>query len=174
MTHYTLNTLPSNKNTFILDANILIYLHGIDPSPKYSRKYSKIAESLISRNCQILLDSVVLGEFINKYINSALQKRLGIPAVRFNKKEHRNTPVYNTILKELSALLKQIEKTYKIDWVIDGYDFIKNLTLVNFVNQFNKTEFNDFVLTRLAKSKNAIIVTNDNDFKSISDIDILN
>ena len=173
MTCYNLNTLPADKKIFIFDANVLIYLHGIDPDPLWTRKYSEVAEKLISHDCKILLDSVILGEFINRYINSSLQKRLGDGDVRFSKKKHRNSPEYNAILKELSTLLTQIEKTYKIDWVVDGYDFIKDLTSLDFVKQFNTTEFNDYILTRLAKKKNAIVVTNDNDFKSVDDIDIL-
>ncbi|MDD4556241.1 MAG: hypothetical protein PHE89_02785 [Alphaproteobacteria bacterium] len=171
MSTYTLESLPKEKNKFILDTNILIYLHGVyaqsDSNKKNMDIYSNIVENLIKRKAEILLDVIVLNEFINIYINHKITEycinNLLSNDSFTNKHTKRNCPAYKEALKEIKVTIKNIESAYNIKWIKEGYDFISNVSSSNLEEKLEYMEFSDYTLSKLAEKEDAILVTNDFD-----------
>lgn len=167
-----------NNNVFLLDTNILIYLHG-PMAGKYfkSKEYKgsqEIVENILINKCKIYIDITVLTEFINRYIQIALKDKLNNKKIAFKKSIHRNTNEYNEILLELQLAIKNIKQSYSLELINSNYNFLEDLVNIDFCNKFNKMEFNDYAISRICSNgKNMILVTNDKDFLSCDDLDIL-
>lgn len=179
MTVYRLDTLPEEANKFVFDTNVLIYLHGFTGTYKnhdYKKKmrdYSLIANNIISEQSNVYIDLVALSEFVNVYINEALAYKLNVNPkdFKFRKKDHRNLPEYQDVIDDLKSVINQIMTNYNIHIVKDGYDDFDVNSLTKILPLM---EFNDHLITLVAKKYDSFLVTNDKDIiNNCSDINVV-
>ena len=156
MVVYRLDNLPETADKFVFDTNVLLFLHGFFyRDRKITECYAKIANYIITNNSTVYIDIVALSEFINRYISDALPNKLGQDGkdFRFKKREHRNTDAYNVHL------------------VYDGYN---DFDIGHALFSLNAMEFNDYLISLVAKKYHAYLVTHDRDIvDSCKDIAIV-
>lgn len=167
-------SIPINCNRFVFDTNVLIYMHGFIPSERMARKYGPIVEYIASSGANVYIDKVVLGEFINRYINASMEYKLKQKGLlkpkekfKFYKQKHRHCPQYQEVLNEMNVILHQIKNTYNLQlcstpFLIDADTITDSIAYM---------EFNDFLIANVAKAERAYIVTNDKDLINCQNID---
>ncbi len=174
MVVYRLDNLPETADKFVFDTNVLLFLHGFFyRDRKITECYAKIANYIITNNSTVYIDIVALSEFINRYISDALPNKLGQDGkdFRFKKREHRNTDEYKEVIGDLRVVLKQITDAYNVHFVYDGYN---NFDIGHALFSLNAMEFNDYLISLVAKKYHAYLVTHDRDIvDSCKDIAIV-
>lgn len=178
-----------NYDNFIIDTCVYRFVYYPDNTQIYSDKqyikkcseYGKFLSDLFDSKKTIFLSNIQISEFIHgvlrqEYFNykadidnkNKYNKKNGLPLEKCLKiKEFRNTNNFNSALSDILIIVKDIMDKSKI--ISDNFDrinfdeFIKNPSL-------NKIDYNDKYLLKLARDNSLIIVSDDKDFKCVSDI----
>lgn len=173
---FTWPNIPADCNRFVFDTNVLIYMHGFIPNERMARKYGPIVEHIASSRANVYIDKVVLGEFINRYINASMEYKLkqngslnSDEKFKFNKQIHRDCLQYKEVLKEINVILHQIQSTYNLQ--LCSTIFSINADIIT--DSIAHMEFNDFLIANVAEAEHAIIVTNDKDLTGCQNINTL-
>lgn len=163
----------SNRKVF-LDANILMYLFC--PIGGYREvvvnNYSS-AFSLLLQNekIKLIMDFVILSEFINSYLRLAfkLYREQNNRIYNF-KRDYKPTQDYSDNLQILIATIKNDILPY-VEWSTYSSTRTDIDTFLNTL-QTDKSDFNDLHIAQLCRTNNYILMTNDLDFKNMN-LDIL-
>lgn len=153
----------------LLDANIWLFVYG--PSPKQTertRVYSAALRDMIASHSAIVLDVLVLSEFINRFARIEYgQLPPGLKPKDF--KRFRNSPAFKPIAKDITVTVRNIMRiasrrasgfeSADIDALLTAYEL-------------GSSDFNDLMLAELCKAQSLAFVTDDADFQG-SDISIL-
>jgi len=157
----------SSNDKILIDTNILIYIFCPLYSQKFESKidtYSTILQEIQKQNSKILLSSIVVSEFINRWLRLDFDKNIQDKEHSKNfKKDYRGTDRYNRVLKQI---LKQIEKlyvNYNIENINDSFD---KFDIISSYEDKNN-DFNDLLLAYISSSNNLKILTDDNDFDNL-------
>ena len=168
--------IPVNCDRFVFDTNVLIYMHGFIPNKKMARKYSPIIEHIISNRAKVYIDKVVLGEFINRYINASMEYKLKQKGLlksdekfKFDKQKHRHCLQYKEVLNEINTILHQIKSSYNLQLCSATFSIDADVI----TDSMARMEFNDFLIAKVAEAEQALIVTNDKDLIDCLYIDTL-
>jgi len=159
---------PSKSDNFIFDTNIWLYLYC--PLGDYKtliiKKYENFLVKIIKANSTIFLSSLILSEFINRYIRLDFNIKNKIDPDKFSdfKKDYRTSPEFLVTVKALQATIRQqiIKITKNISDDFNNYD------LTYIINNVDKADFNDLCIEELSSISNYKIVTDDKDFKITS------
>ena len=168
------NFNPKNGDKFLIDANVLLYLFYT--AGKYKRdivkKYSTFYANIIKNDCKILLPLNLLTEFSNRFYKLEYDEYLRINSYncsQFSFKAYRQTKEFDNVKTEVIDIFKLqiIPYAEKVDYNFTSKNIEELLTISD------KIDFNDIIYYDIAKCYNVPIITNDNDFKQISDISII-
>lgn len=156
------NYTPVQDEPVLLDTNILIDLfYPLDFSPK-THPCEVLYTNLINKKSNLLISSTQISEFINKCIRLQFEyykKNNNLTSYTF-KKDYRNTEDFkNNMNAILDIVTTDIIKDFKL--ISDNFDLMNtdNLFKYNF-----SYDFNDALISEIARLNNATLITNDGDF----------
>ena len=151
----------TEKDILLFDANIWCFIYGRqDPTDCRIRIYSKALANALKAKSRILIDVLVLSEFINRYsrIEHTIAKASG-GANDF--KSFRKSPKFKTVVVDIVAasrrILKHCERTGS------GFELL-DIDLLLSDHQTKCPDFNDQVLAAACKANSLKLVTHDGDF----------
>jgi len=149
--------LASEK--FFLDANVWLSMYG--PSPvrrKGSYFYSAAWRDIRSCKCEVLIDMIVLSEFINTY-SRIEQKQTGNDKLQF--KSFRKSAAFKPIAAEITRTVKRIlSACSRVESGFPSLDI--DAALKN--NEAGTTDFNDEVISNICAQNGVTLITHDADF----------
>ncbi len=147
-----------NEDLF-LDANIWLIVFG--PSSPRNRRvdaYSRAFRGMLSNQCRIHLDVLVLSEFINRYARlkwSIASKPCG------DFKQFRNSPEFRPLAEEIAANAKRVlGHCTRID---NGFDTVDIAAVMDEFSD-GSSDFNDQIIASLCLRQGLKLVTDDADF----------
>ncbi len=154
---------PSDKDIYLIDTNILIKILYPIVFDQYIENYERFYARIRERHSKLLITSVQISEFINRCIRFQfhLYKEEHSEVEDF-KKDYRGTSNY---LESMQSILEIIENDIipHFQFVSDKFDSINKGNIFKYGFSY---DFNDALLTEIAKSYAAIIVTDDRDFSN--------
>lgn len=152
----------------MLDANIWLILQGPQGNPfDYRTKtYSQALANMIAAKCQIIVDALVVSEFVNAYarLEFNLKKQPGDDFKRF-----RNSSEFKPIAIDIANEVKSI---LKISHPIEsGFSTLNHNHLAD---EFSggDSDFNDLIIAEICRANNYYLVTHDGDF-GMTDLPVL-
>lgn len=154
----------SNTDKLFFDANIWLYVYGPQGSPIdfRSRTYSNALANALRANSQILVDVLVVSEFVNRFARIEYEIQYPDKTKRPAFIQYRNSadfkPVAQAIVEAMRKILKFAARTESGFAIVDI-----NALLTEF--ETGGHDFNDQILVRLCASQNLKLVTDDFDFK---------
>jgi len=156
----------AKTDALLIDANIWLYLYCPQAQRRnISQNYSNALAKILKAECSVLLDVLILSEFINRYsrLKFNLQKRSP------DFKSYRQSSAFKSVAKEITDAVRRILKHCKcIESDIASIDM--NALLADYESKC--PDFNDQILVELCKSRSLKFVTHDGDFKDY-DITVL-
>lgn len=167
------HSIKSN-NSYFFDNNIWMFLFcpiGNNNSKK-QEILSNFLSDILSRNCSIIVNSLIISEFSNASLrlDFDLFKKEGNITANF-KKDYFPTDRCKNTRQAISSAIKQIEKfSEKYN---DQYNSINLDSILN--NYCDVSDFNDCYFAQICEENNWLFVTDDHDFneKTFSKIKIL-
>lgn len=167
MTHRALaltsyNFKPDDK--LLLDANIWLFIYGPrSPGDTKVEVYSDAFNKILTAQCRIYIDVLIVSEFINTYARlkwNLWKKDSGSP-IEF--KQFRKSERFKSIAQDIAADVKRILKhCLRMD---NGFGSLAIDALINDYASGN-FDFNDQILANLCKNNGLKLVTDDSDFKN--------
>lgn len=152
----------SSTDAVLFDANIWLYIYGPqgDQYPRYRNTYSLAFRRLRSAKSRLLLDVLVLSEFINA--NSRfVYNELPAETKPADFKTFRNSADFKPIAEDIAKYaLRIIEKSEPTE---SGFESV-NLRAIVRDYAAGETDFNDLILSELCRAKNLKLITHDSDF----------
>lgn len=161
----------SNTDKLFFDANIWLYVYGPqgNPGDPKVRIYSSALANAMRAGSLILVDTLVVSEFINRFARLEYQilQRAGKAPQDF--KQFRNSADFQPIAQAIVASVRKIMKlAARTESGFVTMDI--NALLAEF--ESGGYDFNDQMLVRLCLSQNLKLVTHDGDLKKTG-VDIL-
>ena len=160
---YDLTSYSFSPNEKILiDTNVWIYLFPPPSDPKYRHapQYSNAFHKLISANALPIFDTLILSEYINRYIRTewnAVNKSYYV-----DYKAFRNSKEFLPIAETAKKFTKKILSSCRIHSApTNELDFFQALESFS----TGKTDFNDAILVDICKKEGLKLMTNDGDFQ---------
>jgi len=158
-----------SEDRLFLDANIWISIYGpIACQDWRTTIYSKSLRQILSCKSLILLDLLVICEFINRFARfeyEQLKHEIKPPTF----KKYRDSEEFKLVAQEIAVNVKKILK------ISTRCNFhFESAELGNLLSRFEEgnLDFNDTVILNLCESEDAVLITHDADFKN-SNIPIL-
>jgi predicted nucleic acid-binding protein len=161
----------TNADKLFFDANIWLCIYGRQGSADDFRSstYSNALKNALRANSQILVDVLVISEFVNRIARMEYEIQYPNKTQRPKFKDYRDSaffkPVAQAIVSDLRKILKFSARTESGLTAVDIHAL-----LAEFENGGH--DFNDQILVRLCVSQNLKLVTDDHDFKG-KGVDIL-
>ncbi len=160
-----------SDQTVFFDANVLLYLFY----PAYSKnhwvpKYSSIFGALMRDKINIVVDFMVLSEFVNRILRESYKDRCRKKKVsqqKYSYKKFRNSRV---CIKLENSIYDWIRND--ILKVCSIYSYSISESDVQSILTVSELDFQDKLIEKVCRDNDFILCTNDSDFKN-SDIDIL-
>ncbi len=168
------NYSPVHTDKFLFDANIWLYLYC--PLGSYNsaaiKNYENFLVKVIKANSTIYISSLILSEFINRYIRLDFNIKKNINPGQFAefKKDYRPSAEYSNTIKTIRATINQqiSQITKQADDNFSGYN------LKDILNRIENSDFNDLCSEELSSISSFKIVTDDRDFlHAIKAIEVL-
>lgn len=161
----------SAADKLLFDANIWLYIYGPQGNPNDPKisTYSRAFNNAIKANSHLLVDVLIVSEFINRFARMEYYIYYPTKAPRPEFKQYRNSPAFIPVAKAIiDALRKILKYASRIDNNFSGVD------IDALMNEYENGghDFNDQILIRLCQSHNLKLVTHDSDFKG-KNVDIL-
>ncbi|PIU19040.1 MAG: hypothetical protein COT16_00340 [Elusimicrobia bacterium CG08_land_8_20_14_0_20_44_26] len=155
---------PSKGERFMFDTNIWMYIFC--PIGNYRehivQRYSSFLGEAINTKAEIIINSLILSEFINSYLRLEFKIfKIRNPNAEF-KKDFRKNSSYKRITQNISSASKNI---LKISKGVD--DKFSSIDIESIISEFEKQnlDFNDLYYQEYCKIGKVKIVTDDKDFK---------
>lgn len=163
-----INSYSFSKNeAFLIDANIWMYIHH----PRYlnyneCKTYSNALKKILNNGCCILLDVLILSEFINNclryeynLINNKLTKSKN-KSITF--KHFRHTNKFRKVAKDTANIVYHILGDSKC--INNNFGSINiNSLVIDFESKC--LDFNDQILAEICDSNKIKLITHDGDFR---------
>ena len=152
---------PTDKIVF--DANILVSLFS-DLEPPDSRpvlKYSQVLKLIRQANAQILLDVLVMSEYVNVCVKKHYNLALSQGDIYDNPKKFRQSAKFPAIASGIAASAKKIVEFSKpIDHPFSQWP------INDILNEYSagQSDLNDQFIVELCQKEKALLLTNDADF----------
>lgn len=150
------------EDELFLDANIWLYIFGPQTAPNHprTRTYSGALKRILMAQSSMLIDVLVLSEFINRY--ARIEYGYLSPASKPEFKVFRQSPQFDPVAKDISIAVKTILNHARCI----GNNF-ENLAPASWLAAFEnqRHDFNDLVIAELCKARGLKLVTHDADFK---------
>lgn len=149
--------------TFLLDANVWLYLY---PPPstsksKFFAQYSNGLKSMQSVGAELIMDAMVLSEYLNTYCRIEWKVRHRKQYPRF--KSFRKSAAFKAVGKGAAVFARSMLKLCACH---DHPFAAANITQVLADFEAGLTDFNDGLLAETCRHNGWKLVTNDRDFTS--------
>jgi len=154
----------AETDKLFFDANIWLFIYGPQGNPNdwKAKSYSGALANALKAKSQIIIDVLVVSEFINRFARIEYDIQYPNKSNRLDFKQFRNSPAFAPVAQAIVSTLRQILKfATRAESGFSGID-IQGL-LVEF--EAGGHDFNDQVLVRLCQAQNLQLVTHDADFK---------
>ena len=149
----------------LFDTNIWLFLYSPQYGPTDSRvrAYSAAMKSVLTARSHILIDALVLSEFVNAMARFAYNT-LPMKTRPRDFKAYRSSPIFKPVAKSIADACRRIlAQAGRTD---SGFSSL-NIEVVLSDYEAGKADFNDQVLAELCKSQGLTLVTDDGDFKGL-------
>jgi len=149
----------SKNDRLFLDANIWLYIEGPNAGRgNVARIYGNALKNMMQAGSLIVIDVLVLSEFVNSYARKEHRQSNWNPN---DFKGFRNSPGFQPIARDISNKVRKIVK--RCERCESGFTQIDIENLMMVFQQANR-DFNDEVFVRLCKREHLTFVTHDGDF----------
>ena len=153
--------LTFNDQLFF-DNNVWIYLFY--PLGNFNkdkqRKYSEFLKKVILKKNAIFINSLILSEFCNYWLQTEFQRWSKLnPGKKEYKKDFIPTQEFKDAVSDVKSALVQILQIAE-----KNNDDFNAINIENIIAEFGSCDFNDSYYLELARQKNWKIVTDDSDF----------
>jgi predicted nucleic acid-binding protein len=161
----------TNADKLFFDTNIWLFIYGRQGSPTDSRPsiYSNALKNALRANSQILVDVLVISEFVNRFAHMEYDIQYPNKTQRPKFKQYRDSadfkPVAEAIVSDLRKILKFAARTESGLTTVDIHALLAEF-------ETGGHDFNDQILVGLCVSQTLKLVTDDYDFKG-KGVDIL-
>lgn len=163
----------SSSDRILPDANFWINVFG--PAPVVGQRgrrvqdYSRAYGQILGAGAEMMLDVLVMSEFVNTVarleFNANYRSRYGPTGF----KQFRNSPDFILVARMIAGECRKIvQRSKRIDHPFSGWDM--NDILFSF--ERGGEDFNDQLITLMAKQKDCLLLTDDGDMTD-GDIDVL-
>lgn len=165
----------SKDTVFILDTNVLYYVHsGYSlPSSTECLSYSNLIQNIMSNGYTVKVSSLSIQELLFSIENKEYQlywRTNGINPKNYSKKDYRKDPIHrNNVKSKFKTVLMELDLYEKVDAAIE-------LSTINcYVDTLESHCMDpiDYILVENCKNTNTIFISNDRDFQSITSIDVI-
>lgn len=167
---------PSADDIYFLDCNILMYMFY--PNGEYRKElveeYSSTFSEILSKGATLIITDVLISEFVNTYTQIEFHRLANLNGWSHGKKYFKNTfkftDEYEKLLKEIKLIvLTQIKPCFTmVDTKFSEMDFN------DFFSEAETFDFNDRYYGFCMNSyDNAYIISNDADFSSVNECNII-
>lgn len=168
---YQISDIPSlTGRSIFFDANILIYIFWPTGSPRWVKNYSKIFNRLIKQKNKMVVDFLVISEFINRALRLTYNiyiKENKLNPKKFKFKTFRDSQEGENASNDIYGIVNQnILKKFDIAGKIFTKSDIQNFLIVD------SLDFLDKGIVSICRENNFVLLTNDKDFAPI-DLEIL-
>lgn len=154
-----------DTDKLLFDTNIWLFLHSpqYGPTDARVRVYSAALKSVLAAQGRILIDALVLSEFMNTMARFAYNALSAQTRPR-DFKAYRKSPAFKPVAKGIADACRRIlGHATRTD---SGFPSL-NIETVLSDYETGKADFNDQVLAGLCKSKGLTLVTDDCDFNGL-------
>lgn len=161
----------SNTDILLFDTCIWLDIESSFSYTAWSSNFSqKVYKYALTNKATILITDHIISEFINTVCRFEWKYYKESNNIEIDYKEFRKRSDFVPIADNLSKTIKRILKTTKL------VKFDPDVTLIesvmdNFAS--GKYDCNDMYIAEIAKQNDAILVTNDADYKEFDDLKIL-
>ena len=149
--------------TFLLDANVWLYLYPPPSTSKrrFARQYSNGLKSMQSAGAQLIMDAIVLSEYLNAYCRIEWKALHQTQYPEF--KSFRKSAAFEAVGKGAASFARSMLKLC----VCHDHAFSEaNVKQVLTDFAAGATDFNDGLLVETCRHNGWKLVTNDSDFTS--------
>lgn len=155
----------------LLDTNVWFYIYGPPRKPGHQKTaiYSDAFARILAAKSQIIIDVLIISEFMNAYARLRHNVLRSNPDVPRSFKLFRRSETFKPIAQDIAADTKYIlQHCHRVESGFDAVDI--NALVAEFAE--GDSDFNDQVLAELCRSRGLKLVTDDGDFKG-TDLTIL-
>lgn len=159
---------PRSTDEFFFDNNIWMFLFC--PIGEYEiRKqkiYSRFLQSIITAKATIYINSLILSEFSNSYLRQSFNRWNANKNLKY-KKDYIPTEEYKNNAKEVADIItRQIMRLSVLEKKPDDFN---SLDIDIICESLQTIDFNDCYYIEYCKKNSLKLVTDDHDFREISD-----
>jgi predicted nucleic acid-binding protein len=153
----------STRDRIVFDANVLVSLFS-DLEPPGSlpvRKYSRVLKAIREAGAQMLLDVLVVSEFVNVCVRKHRDLAIAQGAVWTSLKDFRKSAGFPAIASHIAYVTQKIVK------MSSRLDHLFSLCpITELLDEYSagQSDFNDQLIVELCKKEDALLLTNDTDF----------
>lgn len=152
---------PSQKDTFLLDTNVLIKIFYPTLGARNSAPYIYFYEKILKAKSSLLLSSIQLSEFVNRCIRFQFDLyKEEHPEIESFKEDYRNTDDYRN---SMNAIIEIIEHDIFPCFTLINDNF-NSLNPDNLLMHSFSYDFNDAVIAEISRFQNSFLVTDDKDY----------
>ena len=146
----------------LLDANIWLYLFLAPGNPQYdfANQYSSVFAKLIQAKARLILDPIVLSEYLNRYCRLEWEGNFRSQYSKY--KNFRRSTDFHAVASSAYTFASKILSFCHIH-SISANELDLNQALTDFKSGL--VDFNDALLVDLCKKRNLKLMTNDADFQ---------
>ncbi len=164
---------PAFNESLFFDNNVWVYLFC--PFANYQkdkqRAYSNFLKTAQQKQCAIYINSLVLSEFCNYWLQTEFKNwKRNNPGTKDYKKDFIPTPEFQRAVEDVKNALSRI-----LQIAVKNNDDFNAVDFENVMNELGNCDFNDSYYIELARMKNWKIVTDDADFfkDNLLDVEII-
>ncbi len=153
----------SAQDQLFFDANVWVFLFGPHYRPPNTQEalYSIAFKKIREIGCRIVIDAIVLSEFVNRLARLAYYQ---LPSSKHPRefKEYRKSSAFEPVAKSIADACRRI---LTVSTPVES-EFAA-LDLPSILTQFEsgRCDFNDHLLAALCENRGFILVTHDGDFR---------
>ena len=157
------------------DANVWLSLYAppSDENDFWKGEYSKVLKRIVDDGIEVLVDSTVVSEYINRYCRLEFEAYAGLnPKKTFKQFRDSEPDIYKPIAHDAAEAVKERLDLPRIKRVDGGF---ATMDIVAMLDKFGegKSDWNDQQIVDLCQRNKCSLLTNDADFKDAPGIDIL-
>lgn len=164
--HHTSNHVVNISDKYFCDTNIWYNIYGIasyDNEPKRVA-YENLLNSIYRKKVDIYIDSLVISEFINRYMIHTMRLYMGENNIEEKeadyKKRYRKTDDCATCLKDVSDTIMKILRNAKFVPTSVSLDINE---IIDYFSK-NRCDINDLLIDDLCERNDYWLITDDADF----------
>lgn len=156
---------PTNKQTFIMDTNVLIRLLYPVMSERNNAPYEIFYQLILSAGSKLIISSVQVSEFVNRCIRFQFDLWKSEQGTRVDfKNDYRNSDDYRDHMNAILEIIKSDILPHS-ECINDRFHDTNSGKLYQYGFSY---DFNDALVAEIARLNHAILITDDRDFGNYS------